>query len=214
MRLVLFGAGGGTGRRVLDQALDAGHHVIAVVRRREVLAAYERHAQILEGDILQPQAWQDVLTGADAVISTVGIGTQRSPTTVYSEGARNVLAAMRPAGVRRLEVISAPLAEPRERWTRYGALRARVLFPILDQRLRASYDDMRRMERILGESDVDWTSYRPPYLTDRAPRGQARVAINAPLKRASTLARGDLAAIMLNGIRDPHHFRAIVEVSN
>ncbi|MEV4399187.1 NAD(P)H-binding protein [Nonomuraea sp. NPDC049607] len=32
MKLALFGATGGTGQQLLDQALAAGHHVTAIVR--------------------------------------------------------------------------------------------------------------------------------------------------------------------------------------
>lgn len=100
---------------------------------------------------------------------------------------------MRAAGVRRLEAVSATLAEPHENWARYGALRAHVLFPILNRRFSATYDDMRRMEQVLCNSDADWTSYRPPYLTDRAGHGRPGIAIDTPLKGARSLARSDLA---------------------
>lgn len=214
MKLVLFGAGGGTGRYVLDQALDADHQVTAVVRRPSLLAAYQGRVQIVAGDVLQPASWRAALTGADAVISTIGVGAQKTPTTVYSDGTRHILAAMHAAGVRRLEVVSAALAEPHENWARYGAFRAHVLFPILNRRFSATYDDMRRMEQVLRDSDADWTSYRPPYLTDRAGRGRPRIAINTPLKGARSLARSDLAAVMLGGLSNQRHIGAIVEVSD
>jgi uncharacterized protein YbjT (DUF2867 family) len=38
MKLIVFGATGGIGRQVVSQALDAGHQVIAVARRMEMLA--------------------------------------------------------------------------------------------------------------------------------------------------------------------------------
>lgn len=213
MKLVLFGAGGGTGRCVLDQALAAGHDVTAIVRRPAQLAAYDQRVELVAGDVRRPESWTSAMSRADAVLSTIGIGPQRAPTTVYSQGVATILAAMRAAGVRRLAVVSASPAEPREQWKQYGMFRARVLFPILDSRFSATYDDMRRMEQILRGADVDWTSYRPPYLTDRAARGRSRVAINAPLKNASTLARQDLAAVMLDGLSDARHFRTTVEVS-
>jgi len=34
MQLTVFGASGATGRRLVEQALHAGHHVTAVVRDR------------------------------------------------------------------------------------------------------------------------------------------------------------------------------------
>lgn len=87
MKIVLFGAGGGTGCYVPDQALGDGHQVAAVVRRPRPLAAYQGRVRNVVGDIL-----------------------------VYSDGTGHILTAMRAAGVRRLEVVSAALAEPHENW--------------------------------------------------------------------------------------------------
>lgn len=210
---MLFGANGGTGRCLLDQAITADHRVTAVVRRPETLSGYEAHVEIIKGDVLEPGSWSSALVGADAVIFAIGIGRQQAPTLAYSGGVSNVVTAMEVAGVRRLEVISAMLAEPREHWGRYGRLRASVLFPLLNRRFSATYDDMRRMEQILRGCRIDWMAYRPPYLTDRAPRGSARVAVDTPLRHARYLTRGDLASVMLAGLDDPQHFGAIVEVS-
>ncbi|WP_040165288.1 NAD(P)-dependent oxidoreductase [Microbacterium gorillae] len=213
MNLVLFGGAGRTGRHVLDLALQAGHHVVAVVRRPEAVDADRDGLRVVVSDVLRPQQWAADVVGADAVVSTLGIGPGIRSTTVFSEGARAMLDAMDDAGVRRIAVVSAPPAEHRSDWGRYGALRSRVLFPILDRRFGVSYDDMRRMEAILRASDAEWTSYRPPYLSDSARRHPVRTAINAPVPGARRLSRTELAATMLAGLTDPTHVRAVVDLA-
>jgi hypothetical protein len=55
-----------------------------------------------------------------------------------------------------------------------------VLDPLLHGFFGGGYDDMRRLEAVLA-AGLDWTVFRPPYLTNAAARGRYRTAIDAPL---------------------------------
>ncbi|MGI8609288.1 MAG: NAD(P)-dependent oxidoreductase [Candidatus Dormibacteria bacterium] len=100
-----------------------------------------------------------------------------------------------------------------DRLTGVDAVKRLVLYPILQSIFGASYDDMRRMEQILSASQVGWTILRPPYLTDAAPKGRYRLGIDAPLKRAISIGRSDLAAALLDTISDERLSRRAVEVA-
>lgn len=63
------------------------------------------------------------------------------------------------------------------------------MMPILDLFFGASYDDMRRMEAVLGASDVNWISLRPPRLVDRPGVGAYRVQSDLPLPKAPRISR-------------------------
>ena len=64
---------------------------------------------------------------------------------------------MRPNGAAKLAVISAGPAAP---WAEQPTLQRRIALPILQRLFAASYDDMRRMKRILQEAtDLDWISW-------------------------------------------------------
>ena len=52
-----------------------------------------------------------------------------------------------------------------------------VLDPMVKKVLHAHYADLARMEDVLRESSLDWTSVRPPRLTDKPLTGEYRVAI-------------------------------------
>ncbi|QVQ51493.1 SDR family oxidoreductase [Spiractinospora alimapuensis] len=165
MHIVVAGASGATGRRVVNQALVAGHRVTALVRDRARFEAPEGvEAQIADvvndADLVLPH-------GADAVVSSIGMRPDRPGEPVCEPGTANLLAAMTNAEIPRIVVTSASPAytsgagEPL--WFR--ALRGfvRRLTPRV-------YDDIEAMERVLRSSASShaWTIVRPGYLTDGA----------------------------------------------
>lgn len=85
MKLVVFGATGGTGRQVVAQALSAGYTVTALARRPEALAIRHERLTVLCGDVVEPATLVQPLAGQDAVVSALGART-RAPTTVFSAG--------------------------------------------------------------------------------------------------------------------------------
>ncbi len=62
---------------------------------------------------------------------------------------------------------------------------------------------MRRMEDLLAGGDREWTVFRPPRRTDKAFTGRYRTAVDAPLPRARSVPRANLAAAMLATAQDP-----------
>jgi putative NADH-flavin reductase len=181
-----------------------------VARRPESVTLKHENLTVIGGDILAPEVWADRLTGVDAVISALGVGTERTPTTLFSVGTANILTAMDQNGIRRLVLVS---ATPAGDWHEEGAFKRLLVYPVLQRLFGASYDDMRLMERILVDSHVDWTVLRPPYLTDRAPKGRYRLAVDGPIKRATSISRTDLATALLDAIADDRLSRRAITVA-
>ncbi|NJP92264.1 NAD(P)H-binding protein [Nonomuraea sp. FMUSA5-5] len=208
MRLFVLGASGGTGAQLVAQALDAGHHVTALVRDPAAIPGRDR-LTVVHGDVLEPQGgWGREVAGHDAVLSCLG-SAHRRPTTVYSQGMIGVIAAMRDGEVRRLACVTSAalaLSPSAPLWRRLligGAVR-----PLY----RHMYADMTRMEGIVRDSGLDWTIVRPPRLTDGALTGTYRISADGPLPRARALSRADLAHYLLGHLEDRATWRAIVEL--
>ena len=91
MKLIIFGATGGTGRQCVDQALAQGHQVTAFVRQPAALTVQHPDLTIIQGDITDQDAVQRAIPGHDVVISA--LGTRGGP-AVLPEGTRNILEAM------------------------------------------------------------------------------------------------------------------------
>lgn len=111
-------------------------------------------------DLHDPVQVSAALTGADAVVSTVGVNPSRRAVTTYSVGTGNILAAMPTAGVRGIACVSSK--ELDEFGVSDEPLLYRFVFPhLLALVNRTIYADMRRMEQLLRDSDVDWAVLRP-----------------------------------------------------
>ena len=72
MRLLVFGATGGTDRECVDQALAEGHQVTAFVRQPAALAVQHPDLTIIQGDITDQDAVRRAIPGHDVVISALG----------------------------------------------------------------------------------------------------------------------------------------------
>jgi putative NADH-flavin reductase len=210
MQIAVVGATGRTGKLVIEQALGRGHSVVAIARRPVSVELAHPQLRVVAGDVLDRESLTGLFAGCDAVISTLGAGTSRAATTVYSAGVANVLAEMSIARTLKLAVISAYPAGPREE--RPG-LMDKIVSAILWRFFGASYTDMRRMEQILGDSDVIWMALRPPRLLDKPPTGSYRIGLKPP-RGGRSLRYGDLATALLDVLERREFFRAPVYVTN
>jgi putative NADH-flavin reductase len=207
MKLVVFGATGGIGSRVVEQALALGHEVTAVARRPSAITLRHECLTVIRGDVLDAATVQQPINGQDAVVSAIGVATNKVPTTVYSQGVANILQAMQVAHVRRLICVSASGLEP-------GPILQRIIAkPILWAILKNSYTDLVRMEAELRKSDLDWTIMRPPRLTNGPRTGRYHIAINKHLSRGSLISRADLADCILKQLENKAADRALIEVA-
>lgn len=78
--------------------------------------------------------------------------------------------------------------------------------------LKNVYDDMRLMEKEILESQLNYTIVRPPRLTNKLLTKKYRIAINDNLVKLFSIARADLAHLIVNHIDDISTFKSIIEV--
>jgi putative NADH-flavin reductase len=73
MKILVFGATGGTGRQIVQQALEQGHVVTAFARDPRKIALKNDNLRVVQGDILKPDTVDAAVAGQDAVLSALGI---------------------------------------------------------------------------------------------------------------------------------------------
>jgi putative NADH-flavin reductase len=209
MLLTVFGASGGTGRRLIEQALAARHQVIAVTRHSPSLPP-RTGLTVVGADVADADAVDATVAGTDAVLSAVGVSYSRKPITVYSQSATNITAAMRRHGVKRLVVVSSAPLDPAYRASD-SLFFTRVMEPLFMRRPgRTTYDDMRRMESLVRASDLDWTIIRSCWLFDGAVTDYRLIEGSAA---GMFTARADLAASMLAQLTDDRFIRKVIGVT-
>jgi uncharacterized protein YbjT (DUF2867 family) len=196
MNTVIFGANGPTGRLLVEQAVAAGHTVTAAMRNPQPIDG----ATVVRADVLDAASVGAAVKGADAVLSSLGVPFGRNPIDTYSRGTANIIAAMKEHGVRRLVLTSSSAADPSVRFKNSGggalleALKPLVIYGFG----RTTYIDMRRMEKLVTESGLDWTIVRPSGLfnTDVA----SDYSVEQDHVRGAFTSRLDLARFMVSAL--------------
>ena len=206
LALTVFGANGGTGAAVVQQALAAGHRVTAVTRHPEQFSQRHERLRVLKGDATIEADVKRAVTGADAVLSALGVPYSQKPIALYSESARVVVSAMERSGIRRLIVVTSSAVDPDgfPATSLMNKLVGRYLIgPVIHRLGRTMYEDMLRMEGIIRASSLNWTILRPPALFDKDSVGPVETS-SEPMA-AQFVARQDLASIMLAEIATSDH---------
>ena len=152
-------------------------------------------------DVIQLEA---ALRGQDAVLSALG-SSGFGPTSLCSDAAHSTVEAMSRTGVRRLVIISSALLFP-NLGLLATILRRFVFYNVLRDALE--------MERVVSETELNWTVARPPRLTDGQHTGRYRVEVNQLPQRGRTIPRANLAHFMLDELETERHFRMLVGVCN
>ncbi|TDW77952.1 NAD(P)-dependent oxidoreductase [Kribbella pratensis] len=210
MRITILGANGPTGRLLTQQAVAAGHNVVALTRRPDEFPMRHPKLVVEGGDVLNQDAVDPVVDGSDAVLSALGTPFSKEELEVYSRGGHNTLAAMKRFGTPRLVVVTSGAVTGQPEPTG-GFLFNRVLQPYVMRVLgKTVYDDMRRLEELLSLSDTEWTVLRPSGLFELP--DVTKFSITEEHGPGRLTSRRDLAAAMLEQVTDQRFVRKVAHV--
>ncbi|GER89604.1 hypothetical protein KDW_37660 [Dictyobacter vulcani] len=212
MKLVIFGATGGTGRALVEQALEAGHDVTAAVRNPANYPIQHERLHIEKADVFDPAAVDAVMKGKNAVLSALGTHKRGllgafKPDGIYSEGIKNILQGMQKNGIRRLVCVTAAAAD--DQFVPQGFYGS-VIIPLF---MRKLYADMKLMHREISKSNFDWVVVRPAQLTDYPRTDEYRISLR-PSSKDRTTRRADLAAFMLKELTDTQYLRKLPVIAD
>jgi putative NADH-flavin reductase len=209
MRLTVFGATGGTGRRLLERAIAEGHEVTAFVRNPSKMTARHERLKVTVGDAFDPGRVEEAVAGNEAVISVLSArqlsnplhprspGDPNGPASVGSE---NIVAAMKEQGLKRFVCQTAwGVGESKEDPGLAGSFFMKVLVPPL---LRDEYADKEAQERIIRESELEWVIVRPMILTNGPWTNDYRVGVDLKPGWRPYISRADVADFLMRQLTD------------
>jgi uncharacterized protein YbjT (DUF2867 family) len=154
--VLVTGANGFVGSHLVPALVDAGHHVLALVRdddgaalvQRRLTPAQRTSVETRRGDVTKPDSLPAALAGADAVLHLAAVPRDwddgATLRLVNTEGTRNILAAASTAGVRRFVHLGA-LGVIDEPALHYASSKAKAM-------------------ALVRESGLDWTILSPSLL--------------------------------------------------
>jgi nucleoside-diphosphate-sugar epimerase len=212
MQITVFGATGGIGRHVVDQALADGHDVVAYVRTPEKLDRHTPRLRVVVGELSDSAAIQQAVQGSQAVISALGPSLKRGATgTPVTDGTNDILKAMQATGVDRFIGLATPsVPDPRDQPTLKGRalpVLARLLYP-------NALTELRGMTQAVTESGLNWTLARITNPTDKPATGRVRAGFLGRDDVGSSMTRADIARFLLDQVTDDTYRQAAPAISN
>ncbi|KAK3097745.1 hypothetical protein FSP39_012728 [Pinctada imbricata] len=212
MKIAVLGATGPTGIQVVEEALERGHDVIALVRNPDGLSDIKNEKlQVQKANIFKESDLSTHLEGCDAVLSCLGcqpgcMGCKRI--TFYEDTIKPITSAMRIANTKRLVCMSSQCAK---RITGEPKIVTCFIRPCF---FGNALKSMSAMETYLEEDcpDLDYTVVKPSELADDPSSGKPVTAVEGQWVPKGTLkiARRDVAKFMVDCIGNSDWFKKFV----
>ena len=209
-RLAVTGASGKTGWRVVDEALQRGLPVRAIVRPHSVLppslakAEQQGDLEVKRLELQTAEALHHALSGCTALVIATGARPSinlAGPLQVDAFGVRAQLSACKAVGLQRVVLVSSLCAG---RWRHPLNLFGLIL---VWKRLG---------ERWLERSGLDWTVVRPGGLSeDDSHSGQEGIVFSAAdQQQSSSIPRRLVAQVCLDALAEPAASGRIIEITS
>lgn len=203
MKILIIGATGGTGRELVKQGLEQGHHVTAFVRNPAKLKIRHEQLTVMQGNVLDYNSVGQAIKDQDAVLSALGHKRWFVPSGILSRGTGNVVKAMEEHGVKRFICeTSLGVGDSRGKLGLYYTL---FTIPVI---LFFYFRDKKKQEDIIRRSSLDWVIIRPGRLTNGKQRGVYKHGIGVGNYFLTVnVSRADVAGFMLEQLTDDRYLR-------
>ena len=201
MKVILYGATGNVGKRILSELTQRGHKVTAVARN---VSAVPTGVDARQDDLSSVDRIASIIAGADAVVSAYGPPPDDTDQLVAVT--ERQIAAVRKAGNVRLIVVGG--AGSLEVAPGVSLLASGHL-PAAWVPIATSHD---KALKLLQSSDINWTYFSPAAYFEPGERtGKFRLGTNELISHAkgeSRISMEDYAITLVDELEKPAHERA------
>lgn len=202
--VVVAGATGRTGRLVVEELINRGFQVRAVVRSASSASwLQQERVQVIEGDLTSTASLEKIMEGAQFVISAIGSKkpfSKRENNKVDNMGNHNLAKAARAKGLQHLVVISSiGVGDSRNAM---GFLSRLLLGPILNMKEKS--------EEFIRTSGLSYTIIRPGGLRDKELTGE--IAFGEGGRISGSVSRKQIAKVCVDALTNPSMKNRTLEV--
>lgn len=202
--LLVLGGSGRLGVHILEQASARGIGVRALVRDPGAIAAHPG-VELVPGTPASIDDLRAAARGTDAVV--IALNNSRasdnpwarpvSPRSFLTDAVRDTLTVMAEGSLRRIVITSA--LGVGDSWPGVNPI-FKTLVRLSN--LKFTYADHNSLERLIRDSDVDWTLVRPVVLSDKPPVGPLHAAEVGQEKPGAVVSRSEVARFLLDAVED------------
>lgn len=158
MKVLVIGATGGTGKYVVELALNLGYHVTAFVRNPIKFKVSNTNLKVIQGDVMELSTLQTAMQNQEAVICCLGAPALK-PGKVRSVGTKHIIKAMNGNGVSRLICQSSlGFGDSAVMLNSASFITKNIVVPFI---LRKTFKEHHLQEVLIKQSTLNWTIVRP-----------------------------------------------------
>ena len=186
MKILVAGATGNTGERLMHQLKDRGHDPVAIVRESSDTSGLPEGIETRLADLADLE--EGVTQGCDVVVFAAGSGgdtDEEMTDKIDRDGAIKLIELSEKSDVRRFVMLSsvgADQSHPDGELAHY---------------LKAKHDADERLK----DSSLEYAILRPVSLTDEGPTGSIKLGDDVNPKGEA--ARGDVAVVLADAVESP-----------
>ncbi len=205
-KILLIGASGFIGSAILNEALNRGIQVTAVVRNPEKIKISNANLTVVKADVSDAKALADIAKGMDAVISSYNPGWTNPD--MYNETLKvypQILQGTKDAGVKRLLIVGGA-------GTLFVAPGVKVIDTgVLPEEIMGGVKSLAKffLETLMNEKEIDWIFFSPAGTIEPGERtgtyrlGKDDLIVNS--KGESKISVQDYAKAMIDEFENPQH---------
>jgi putative NADH-flavin reductase len=205
MKIAVFGASGRIGSRIINEALNRGLDVTAVVRHPENYTVIHPHLKVAKADLFKTQDVETAAFNHDVVVSAYN-NTHGAPPSTITEVATPLINGLKQAHVKRLIIVGGA-----------GSLEVSPGVQLVDTpdfppNYKPSALAQREALKIYQkEKELEWTYVSPAAEIEPGKRtGNFRTGTNQPVTGKdgkSFISMEDFAVAIVDEIINPRHIR-------
>lgn len=209
MNILIIGSTGRTGKELVKQGLERGHSVTAMARTPGKIKIRHPKLKVFQGNVLDAASLEKAVADQDAVLSALGHKRFFIKTNILSRGTSLLVSAMKKQHVSRLICItSLGINDSRYRLGLYYTL---FTIPFI---IYFYFRDKAKQERLIMNSNLDWTIIRPAQLTNGKKREKYRHGPGlGHYLLTKMISRADVAHFMLEELVQGRYIRGVAAIT-
>jgi putative NADH-flavin reductase len=215
MKILILGITGRTGSLIASEAIKRGHKVVGIARDSGKVTV--TGAEVITGTPYDFNTVRKAMVGCDAIISALNIfpksdglfGKIKSPMDTMSVSMKNTVKAMGEKDIKRIVVMTAlGVGDSAKELPGFFAFIVKI------SNIKYAYADHNLQEKVLENSNLDWTIVRPVGLNDKNDNLSIRYNLKGEGKITSMISRNAVAHFMLDCIEMGQFIKQKPGISN
>jgi len=216
LRILLLGATKGLGKEILKEALSLGFEINCLVRNTKKFPLEQNNIRVFEGDATSSIDLENAVQDSKIIISTLNVMRKNlfpwsnitNDKNTISKSSKNIIEISKRKKVKHLISVSA--------WGVNESLdQIPIWFKLLikNSNLKYPYIDHGKSEKLLVNSNLNWTILRPSALVNFLNNHQVKESISLKNKPSLIISRKSLAKFIINIVDKKNYYNKIVTVS-